>query len=625
MNESEARKILGLKAKGNPRVSKSEFDDELQRKQAFIDNSPSPETKARYQKELDDFKEVFQLISAITQTTKGKRHQGLLIALLLISLLGGAAWWGNSEYVKRQSDETRREQQLQQQKINQQNLLKIAQFEKLGDVAVRKRKWNEAQRAFDSILKIDPQSASAKKGIALIQEGKLEERNQKIFYTLGNSQAALEGGQWDEAARLAQSVLNDNPGHKEALKKLQVIRGQRHAQEALIKVQFVTKALELGKLPEAQKSLDHLKKWAPDHRKIPELERQINAAMAEMLARKGKALALLRRAQKLDHGQFSEEAILLLSEAKQLDSDNTDITALHEKISNYTQTIHVPADMGTIAQALAVARPRDRILVAEGVYKESVTIEQVVRLEGSTDGKTILELSATESPLITITAEASGTHLSNLTLNHVGFDYDDDRSSALIFQGGKASIDSCVITNAAGHGIAVIDGAMVSITGCQITGSGWDGISVYGQGSHATIREVHCEKNLQHGIEFWKGGSGTVDNGKILANGLCGILAMSPGTQVSIKTTLCARNRAAGILISDQVAAQVIANRCDENLLSGIVARGVGTTVSIFNCVTTGNQEAGMLIHKGVKRVTFLKNKATKNKHRQIWLDAVVK
>jgi len=629
MKESEARKILGLKPRANPRTRLMEFEGNLKRKQAFVDNSPSQETKTRLQKELDTYQKALGLMAKVSKVRQKRKHVGLIISLIVIALISTGLFEAYKDYQMELQVEAQEREQLYKKKLATQNQKRIDRLQEEGSIAIGNRKWVAAQESFDSILAIDPKSATAQAGFESIRLGKLEERNQKIFYILGNSQAALEAGRWDEATKLAQSVLDANPGHKDALQKLQQITQQRRTQELALKVRFVTKSLESGKLPEAQQALTALKKSAPSHARIPELSRRINEALAEIQAHQLKALELFKQAQTLDKGQFSAEAITLLDDARQLDPGNPEILSLHQKISSYTRTIQVPADYPTISAALAEARPRDRIQIAAGIYRESLVVEKGVRLEGSADGKTILELPAAEAPLITITATAKGTHISELTLQHIGFDLDDDRSSAVIIQGGDAILQSCHVNHAAGHGIAVIDGAQARIVGCQITESGWDGISVYGEndtrGSHADILSTTSQNNLHHGVEFWKGGSGSITDSRMLANGFCGILAMSQGTEVTIKTSLCARNRGAGILASDQVKAEITANRSDKNHLSGIVARGAGTIVSIINCVATSNQEVGILIHRDVTREAFSNNKASRNKKRQIWLDAKIK
>lgn len=629
MKESSARKTLGLTLTENPHARIEGFEENLRRKQAFVDNAPSQETKERLQKELDEYAKSLDLIRASLETSQNRKRRGLTWSVVFIVLVSVLVWWGYSQHLAQQELEAQRIEAQYQEQLRQQNQQRIKEFSELGAAALSKRKWNQAEHAYLAIHKIDASSKLAADGMESIRLGKLEERNQKISYTLGNSQAALEAGLWDKAAELVLSILKDHPDHKEALAKLQKISEQRQAQETALKVSLVSQSLEAGNLSGAQKALADLKKVAPRHERISELSRALEVALAEVQARQRKAAAILKQAQELDNGQFSASAMKLIDEARQLDPANPEIAALHQKMSRYTRTIQVPADFKTIGEALDASRPRDRIHIAAGIYQESLVIVKPVRLEGSADGKTVVELPAAEAPLITMKSTASGTHIVGLTLRHSGFDHGQDRASAVIVQDGEATIDSCQISHAAGHGVAVIDGAKVIITGCKISECGWDGISVYGQNekgaSHAEIRDTYSQNNIQHGIEFWKGGDGSVSNSRVLANGLCGILAMSPKSKIVIQTTLCARNRGAGILISDHATAELIANRCDKNLLSGIVARGAGTTVSITQSIATGNQEVGILIYRGVKREDFRGNQAKSNKLRQVWLDATMK
>lgn len=602
----------------------------MERKQAFVDNSPSQETKTRLQKELDDYREAIAVISEWAKAKQKKQHIGFTVCLGLIGLICILAWLLYHQHLQTQANK----QQESDRKFElQRKVLKQRQIDKLiakGEMATEKRKWSTARRSFEEVLSIAPNSQAAQSGMKAIDAGITEERNQKIFYTLGNSQAAMEAGLWDKARQLTQSVLDDHPDHQEARAKLDKINQLQRDHQNQLKVQSLEQLLEAGQLPKAQQALAELKKTAPNHPEINVFDSRINRALAEIQARQKKAGQLLQQARELDNGQFSESAIKLLDQAQQLDPANPDITALHQKMSAYTRSINVPADATTISEALALARPRDRIVVAAGIYREALVINQTVRLEGSPDGKTILRLPAAEAPLVTVLASAAGSVLSHLTMEHEGFDYSDDRASALIIQGAGVSINSCTINKAAGHGIAIIDGAQANLTACKISDCGWDGISVYGSnakggGSRANIIDTYSQNNLQHGIEFWKGGSGSVSNCRILGNGLCGILAMSPQTTTSIQTTLCARNRGAGILISDQVTANITANRCDKNLLSGIVVRGAGTNTSITNSIATGNREVGILVFQEVKRQTFKGNQASGNKLRQIWLDATSK
>ncbi len=415
------------------------------------------------------------------------------------------------------------------------------------------------------------------------------------------------------------------PDNATAKRKLELIRQSRRKQEISRTLMAVTDAINQGKIRQAREALAQLRKLDPQNPDTAALSNRIEVRAEELKKRHAKAESLCLQAAKLDTGEYSPEAMALLEEARRLHPESAEILALHQKMGNYTRAINVPADYPTITGALEAARPRDIIRVAPGIYREAVVIDKPVRLEGSADGKTVIELPAKEAGLVTITSAAKGARVSGFVLKHSGFDHSAERYSAITVEAAGASVTSCGIERAAGHGIAVVDGAKVRITGCKVRLCGWDGISVYGNGSEAEITEVLSQGNLQNGIGFWHGGSGKVSGSRMLKNGLCGILAMSKGAEVFLTSNTCSANREAGILLSDAVSATLTSNLCEKNLLSGIVARSPGTSVALVNNVTKGNHEAGILTHFGIKIRKFENNRSSGNTSQQIWRDAKLK
>ena len=94
----------------------------------------------------------------------------------------------------------------------------------------------------------------AANGFLAIEKGKVEERNQQIFYTLGESQAALEAGRWDEAADLAKSVIAIAPENEIAQRKLLIIIRERKKQELWVMMSAVSDAIDSGDMALCQKS-----------------------------------------------------------------------------------------------------------------------------------------------------------------------------------------------------------------------------------------------------------------------------------------------------------------------------------------------------------------------------------
>ena len=606
MKNTEARNVLGLDPGDNPRAFLAEFEETREYKRELVNNAPSEEIRFRYQQELLEYEAALKVVAG---KQKARPNTDFIVVLLLIATLSVFGWWGYRWY-------------QQQWKSHSQTELKIADLKTYGRAAVIARKWSEAEKAYGEIENLDPGSRDAASGFEAILEGQLEEKNQQVFYTLGESQAALEAGRWGEAEKLVRSVLALAPDNETAKHKLKIIDKERRKQSLSIKMIAVSDALDAGDLAGAKQSLEILRAAAPQNPNIPVFASSIKTQEEAAKKRHQKARTLYQQALKLDTGEFSEEAVSLLEEARRLNPESSEIQKQHEKMRSYTRSIKVPGDYPDIQQAIEAARPHETIRVAAGTYKTPLIISKPITLQGSSDGKSIIELSAKKAGFITITKEASGAKISGFDLRHVGFDHGMDRYSGITINGGEVTISSCNINHSAGHGIAVLGGAQAQISDCKIMRCGWDGISVYGENSSANISDTLCQENLQNGIGFWLGGSGSVTNCRVLKNGLCGILAMSKGTKVTISSSICSANREAGILLSDAVSADLTSNVCEKNLLSGIVARSDDTQVNLVNNVTKGNLEVGILTYKGVKVGKFENNRSVGNTSQQIWRDA---
>jgi len=606
MKTTEARKILGLDPSDDPRSFIPAFEETVQYKQELVDNAPSDEMRFRYQQERLEYQAAVKVVAGMQKT---RPHTDFIIVLLLIASFSAVSWWGYQWY-------------QQKWNANAQVEVRIAQLQTEGRLAIMSRKWPDAEKKYQGIESLDPGSPLAASGFESIKRGKLEELNQQLFYRLGECQAALEAGRWGEAQELANLVLKQDPKNESAQRKLEIISQGRRKQVVSLRMMAITDALDSGKIPEARQALAALQKLDPQNPNISIFSTRIDTEVTKIQKRHDKATALYQDALKLDTGEFSAKAILLLDEARRLNPSSSEILVLYQKMNSYTGAINVPVDFPTISKAIAAARPRDLIRIAPGTYKESLHIDKPLRLEGSAAGKTIIELDCKDGAMITFSTKAVGSRVSGLNLIHLGFDHSVDRFSGIVIEAQDVTINSCNVSRAAGHGIAVVDGAKAQINGCKIEKCGWDGISIYGKGSQASVTNTLSERNLQHGIGFWTGGSGSVTKSRLLKNGLCGIVAMSKGTQVSLKSNTCSDNREAGILVSDSVTAEIELNLCEENLLSGIVARSLGTAVSLISNVTKGNHESGILTYLGVKVTKFENNKSSGNVSQQIWRDA---
>lgn len=629
MDQRTARKLLGLRPDESPTKVLAGAEQQVRRRQAFIDNAPSPETKSRLQNELAEYQHAVATLTDLeNKPSHPRRLRSPVVMILVLSgclvLSIGLA----RVYLSRQM-EARLAQQQQDEAREVAQQLRASVQSKLneGHAALEQRQWNSARHAFEDALRLKPDSEEALSGLSLIQQGRLEELNQKLFYLLGDSQLALEAGKWSEAEELANKALLLSPKHPEALAKLKTIDTRRQTEDFTRRSEQIDRLLDEGDLMAARVAFDELKKRNAGHPGVELLDSRLQQLEGLKQTQASQAVRLLGKAKQLDNGEYSEQAVAWMEEALRLAPKHAAILEHYQKISAYTRSIGVPGDAATISLALEIARANDRIVLAPGIYREAVVIHKPISLEGDPRGGVWIKLPAGEAPPITVLPTSSGTRLTRLNIEHEGFDHDQDRASLVVVKGAEVTILSCTIQKAAGHGLAVIDGARVKMTNSSVRDCGWDGVSVYGRnaegvGSRVRLDSTLCENNLQHGLGLWNGGSGEVVDSRMLGNGLCGIVIMSAGTSTLVKTTLAARNRGAGILVSDGAHAELLANRCDKNLLSGLVVRGEGGRVNMNHCVAEGNGEVGIVIYQDVQMQSFKQNKAKGNKSRQIWTDA---
>lgn len=606
MKKSEAREILGLEPNDDPRAFRSDFEETLEYKQDLVKSAPNDELRFGYQQDLLEYKAALQVVVG---RKKLRPHADFMIVLLLIAVVASVGWWGYQWHQK-------------EWYVDMQRGVELAEWRAAGLSAIAARKWDQAQEAFREIDKIEPGSVIAEEGFNAIEQGKIDERNQQISYTLGESQAALEAGRWDEAERLAQSIIALDPENEAAQRKLLIIIRERKKQELTLILDTVSEAIEADDITAARQALAQLRQKDAQNTAIKELSHRIKIRAEEIRLRHERAESLYQQATALDTGEYSAPAMILLEEAARLNPTADKITHLYKKMGGYARALRVPQDYPTIPAAIVAARPRDIIRVASGKYTEPLYIDRPIKLMGSPEGNTVIELPAIQAAMITVTPTAIGAHISGFELRHVGFDHSKDRFSGITIQAKDTTVSSCTIVRTAGHGIAVLEGGQGKIRGCKILEAGWDGISVYGEQSAAEISDTLCQNNIQHGIGFWQGGSGMVTNTKTLKNGLCGIVAMGAGTSANLSSNVCSGNREAGILISEGVSAKLTANTCEKNLLSGIVARGQGTEIAMNGNVTNANRQAGILTHDGVTVHEFAGNQANDNRSHQIWRDA---
>ena len=522
----------------------------------------------------------------------------VLIGVCLLLVVAGIATWLVID-------------QQRQEQLEKISLLSV--LSEQADKALVEKDWTKAEGLYRHIKLIDPKSKTAANGIQQLEQIKKEELARTIDEQLVLVSAAASEKEWKKVLSYTEVLLDLDAKNSKA-------KGfQEEALDELRKIKIglfskdIKAAIDGRDIKSAEKSISLLRKIDNANESLSDYQKQIAQLKKQIEKDKKQVEKLYRQAVTLDNGKFSNEALVLLNEAKRLDPGSILVQQLYEKMSSYTRELQVPLDYPTISVAIEVARPGDIIKISEGIYQESLYIDKPLIIEGSVGGKTIVECDATKASILTINTNAKNTKVSGLTFKHKGLELSEQRYAGVVIKASDVTLKSSTIENATGHGIAVIDGGDVIISFCKVTGSGWDGISVYGKKTRAVITETLCQANFQHGIAFWNGGSGTAEKCYTLKNGFCGIVALSEGSKVKISKSNCSSNRQAGIYISDAQHAMINANICKENLQSGIVIKGDQTKASIASNICTKNKEAGIGIHEGVLLQKLSDNQVSNN------------
>jgi len=500
------------------------------------------------------------------------------------------------------------------------NAERVAEIESIEQI-IGKRRWNEAEKLVYAARINGADKAWVRDALARIDEGRNDEGGQQLGYFIGGAQAALEAARIDEAKSYLQQARELAPEDERVAQVAALIKKN----EIDLRVSGLVSGIELAisekKWATAEGQLFDLSRFAANHPEIDRLQDQFTAAQAKAEAAKKESLVLLQRAEELDQGAYSAEALRILEQAMRLDPSDP-VRAAYQRMSAYGRFLQVPGEFATIAAALKEARPRDRVQVAAGTYREKLRLPPGVILVGEGREKTIIEIAAAESSVLTIDQAGARARVSSMTLRHQGLVNDSERFSVVAVSGGSLRLEDVSITKASGHGVAVVEGGSLEMVQSEISRSGWDGVSVQGDGSTAKLTALTSRENLHHGIDFWEGGSGSVINGTLVKNGRAGLVAISENAAISVVNTVVKDNRELGILISGALSATVTNCSISGNALGGMVLQDQVQNSVIEGNRITKNREAGLVVEQG-SQVSLSNNTVNENTGRQLWQNAV--
>ena len=563
--------------------------------------SDTAEKRVNYELELSRFEEALSV--AQHHAPKKKNVTGaLVVGFLILAAVVGGVLWGPS-LLKNQAKVKAAEARLPE-----------------AETAVAARNWTQAEEIYQAVLKVNPKSEKALAGLETVAYERDVERRMQVSFALGKVQGLMDERRWDAAEVAMEKTLEMKPGDEQLLAFAARMAEERNVDDIIRLSEDIDQARREEQWQVLVDKTEELAFVDPGHERLPEFQEDVTEAKLVLAGFRQKADAIYEQALALDTGEYSEEALQLLREAQRMaPSDKT--SALLAKMSSYVQTIEVPKDAETIAEALESARSGDKVLVAEGTYSESLLVPAGVTLEG-VKGKTMLNAPSDKGSVLVVMGAGAPARLVGLRIRHLGVSNTEERYPVVLVKGAQAVFEDCEVSYGAGHGIAVIDGARCEITGTEVKGCGWDGVAVVGEKSEAILQESRSIANLHHGLDVWDGGKVWVQRSRFQDNGLTGILLTSEGQECRIESSSIERNREVGLVVSSGASALVSGNLFSGNMLGGIFAQDVGTRLTVTSNTIEKNGEVGLAVTKDVLLEKEEDNSAQENIGKQKWLNA---
>ena len=189
-----------------------------------------------------------------------------------------------------------------------------------------------------------------------------------------------------------------------------------------------------------------------------------------------------------------------------------------------TRVLHVPREHSTVQAAVDAAQPGERVLLAAGVYNESVKIRQkhVDIVGAGTAGSVVLRYSG-DANVVSVRGVAN-VSLSNLTIRHRGGARAHTVRGAILARGGSTvQVEGCDLCSQAGCGVyASQEGTYLRLEGCTIHDCKESGIVISDRAT-ATVQCCTSNDNIVSGIQLQDGSSATLRENMCFGNqyGIC--------------------------------------------------------------------------------------------------------
>jgi parallel beta-helix repeat protein len=269
-------------------------------------------------------------------------------------------------------------------------------------------------------------------------------------------------------------------------------------------------------------------------------------------------------------------------------------------------------DYPTIAQAIEVAEPNERLLVRAGLY-DRVVVDKPLEIVGEgMRGEVVIQANAHYA----VRLDAPSGRLVNLTIQLTGgegcpveiiqgrpeLEFCDinggSRGAVIINAQADPTLRGNRIRGSAGTGLIIANAGAGTFEDNDIAGNAAVGV-VIGPGAVPTLRLNRVLDNGQSGVLFDKESRGTLENNEIAGNHLAGV-EINFGAAPDVRENQIHHNSAIGVSVFDGGRGTIQRNRIYSNGTAG-VAIGAADEVIVRSNQISNNAGVGILVVSGGK------------------------
>jgi parallel beta-helix repeat protein len=244
------------------------------------------------------------------------------------------------------------------------------------------------------------------------------------------------------------------------------------------------------------------------------------------------------------------------------------------RLPSSVENLIVPDDYASIQSAITAAGPGDTVWVRAGIYDETLTFKEGIRLVGEGSDKVTVRYDGHKGAAL-VANECTTGWVAGMTFEHTGHDTDENRKPVVWVADSRVVLYRCRVCSGLGVGLGVVGGEPL-IQDCVIERNAWEGLFVSQPGTKAHLRGNECRRNGSDGILVCYQAIAFVEDNRCEGNGRSGIAVRDAGTGADIDRNICRAN-GHGVFFGKGASGSATENLCAQNVQGGIAVFNIGT------------------------------------------------